>query len=93
MLLGQCQNGSQFLYRNGGLSSEIRYFRDGVLVGVVASSDEGVCPSICPFSHFYGSLEDVHCESPSVESLCPDGRAAARVPYLPFADGKPPYGC
>jgi hypothetical protein len=64
-------------------------------VGYVLTGDVGACPSICPFSHYYGAIDSVRCDSPSFEDLCTD---ASRVldgadPPMPFADGRAPGGC
>ena len=91
---GSCADGKRLLYRNGGFGSEIRYYDGERLVGYVQSGDVGFCPSVCPFSHFYGPLEDVRCESPSFEDLCPTSSAVLDgMVSMPFANGRPPGGC
>ncbi len=93
---GRCADGKELLYRNGGFTSEVRYFREGQLVGMVTSGDVGFCPSLCPFSHFYGSLDGVRCDVLELEPLCAGsslGLDASGALYLPFANGQPPYGC
>jgi hypothetical protein len=93
---GECSDGKQFLYRNGGFTSQVRYFRDGELVGMVSSGDVGVCPSPCPFSRFYGALDSVRCETSLIEPLCAGWDWIlddAGHLNLPFADGRTPYGC
>jgi hypothetical protein len=92
---GQCADGKRVLYRNGGFSSEIRYYEGEQLIGYVVSGDVGSCPSVCPFSRFYGSLNDVRCEAPRFDALCPRGPAPADggALGLPFANGRAPGGC
>jgi hypothetical protein len=92
---GQCSDGKRMLYRNGGFTSEIRYFEGERLVGLVASGDVAVCPSVCPSSNFYGSIEDVRCDAPTLEELCPGSKQilGGRPLFLPFANGEPPGGC
>ena len=94
VLTGQCADGKRLLYRNGGFVSEIRYYDGEQLVGYVGSGDVGICPSVCPFSHFYGELSNVRCDAPTFEDLCGgqsivlDGDV-----WMPFADGQAPGGC
>jgi hypothetical protein len=92
---GACADGKRLLYRNGGFTSEIRYFDGELLVGVVSSGDVGICPSVCPFSHYYGSPESVRCEAPALEELCPGSVLGASDTdlWMPFANGAPPGGC
>jgi hypothetical protein len=92
---GTCADGKRLLYRNGGFTSEIRYFDGERLVGVVGSGDVGFCPSVCPFSHYYGSPDSVRCEVPTLDALCPDPAldAAEAELWMPFANGAPPGGC
>jgi hypothetical protein len=92
---GACADGKRLLYRNGGYTSEIRYFDGEQLVGVVSSGDVGVCPSVCPFSRYYGSPESVRCDTPALEELCPGSALGAsdRELWMPFANGAPPGGC
>jgi hypothetical protein len=95
LLRGECEDGKRLLYRNGGFGSEIRYFAGEQLVGYVGSGDVGICPSVCPFSHYYGAIEDVRCGSPSFVNLCEGSSSvpdAAQV-LMPFADGQAPGGC
>jgi hypothetical protein len=92
---GVCADGKRLLYRNGGFVSEVRYYAGEQLVGLVSSGDLGFCPSLCPFSHFFGSLDDVACQAPELEELCP-GSLETTPPedlVLPFADGEAPGGC
>jgi hypothetical protein len=92
---GVCADGKRVLYRNGGFSTEIRYYEGEQLVGYVGSGDLGYCPSVCPFSHFFGTPESVRCEAPSFEALCaraPAPENGAGV-WMPFANGQPPGGC
>jgi hypothetical protein len=92
---GECADGKRLLYQNGGFVSMIRYYDGESLVGVVSSGDVGYCPSLCPFSHFFGALEDVVCEAPAVDELCP-GSSTITPPealVLPFANGEAPGGC
>jgi hypothetical protein len=95
LLGGACADGKRLLYRNGGFGSEIRYFEGEQLVGYVGSGDVGVCPSVCPFSHYYGAIEDVRCDSPRFEDLCEgsSGVPDAEQVLMPFADGQAPGGC
>jgi hypothetical protein len=92
---GECSDGKRLLYRNGGFTSEIRYFDGERLVGVVASGDIAVCPSVCPSSNFFGAVEDVRCEAPTLEELCPGSSQilGGQPLFLPFANGEPPGGC
>jgi len=92
---GACADGKRLLYRNGGFTSEIRYFDGERLVGVVSSGDLGFCPSVCPFSHYYGSPESVRCEAPTLDELCPSALLDENAPdlWMPFANGAPPGGC
>jgi hypothetical protein len=91
---GACADGKRLLYRNGGFTSEIRYFDGERLVGVVSSGDLGFCPSVCPFSRYYGSPESVRCDAPVLDELCPGGLDAAEADrWLPFSNGAPPGGC
>jgi hypothetical protein len=92
---GQCADGKRLLYRNGGFGSMIRYFEGERLVGYVLTSDVGTCPSVCPFSHYYGAIDGVRCDAPSFEDLCTDSSSLLDVSevLLPFADGQPPGGC
>jgi hypothetical protein len=92
---GQCADGKRLLYRNGGFTSEIRYFDGEQLVGFVGSGDVAVCPSICPLSRFYGDIGDVRCESPSLEELCPGSSRYIDDEglWMPFANGQAPGGC
>lgn len=92
---GVCADGKRMLYRNGGFTSEIRYYDGEQLVGYVGSGDVGFCPSVCPFSHFFGTPASVRCEAPSFEALCervpaPTGADAI---WMPFANGQAPGGC
>jgi hypothetical protein len=92
---GQCADGKRLLYRNGGFGSEIRYFDGEQLVGYVLTSDVGACPSVCPFSHYYGAIDSVRCDAPSFEDLCASSSSLlddAEV-LMPFADGRAPGGC
>lgn len=91
---GQCADGKRLLYRNGGFASEIRYFDGEQLVGYVGTGDVGICPSVCPFSHFYGELSNVRCDAPTFEDLCdePSIVLGGEV-WMPFADGRAPGGC
>jgi len=92
---GQCADGKRLLYRSGGFTSEIRYYDGEQLVGYVASGDVGSCPSVCPFSRFYGSIDDVRCDAPSFDALCggePVPVDAAGL-WMPFANGRAPGGC
>jgi hypothetical protein len=92
---GECGDGKRTLSRFGIFTSETRYFEGDRLVGVVTSGDVGACPSACPFSHFYGTLENVRCDSPTFASLCSPPRLASEPTqeWLPFADGRAPGGC
>jgi hypothetical protein len=92
---GVCNDGKRVLYRNGGFTSEIRYYDGEQLVGYVGSGDVGICPSVCPFSRFFGTPESVRCEAPSFEALCesvPAPTDGAGV-WMPFANGEAPGGC
>jgi hypothetical protein len=91
---GRCADGKRLLYRNGGFGSETRYFDAEQLVGYVLTSDVGVCPSVCPFAHYYGAIDSVRCDAPSFEDLCADSSSLLDVAgLLPFADGQAPGGC
>lgn len=92
---GQCADGKRLLYRNGGFGSEIRYYDGERLVGYVASGDVGICPSVCPFSRFYGRLESVRCDAPTFDDLCEGASSVLSdgQPWMPFADGQAPGGC
>lgn len=93
---GSCADGKRLLYRNGGFGSEIRYYEGERLVGYVQSGDVGFCPSVCPFSHYYGGIEAVRCEAPSFQDLCASSSALLEgdgLVKMPFADGQPPGGC
>lgn len=92
---GQCADGKRLLYRNGGFGSEIRYFDGEQLVGYVRTSDVGGCPSVCPFSHYYGAIDSVRCDAPSFEDLCADSSSLLEDSevLMPFADGRAPGGC
>lgn len=92
---GQCADGKRLLYRNGGFTSEIRYFDGEQLVGFVGSGDVAICPSICPLSRFYGDIGDVRCDSPTLEELCPGSSRFIDDEglWMPFADGRAPGGC
>lgn len=92
---GVCADGKRVLYRNGGFTSEIRYYEGEQLVGYVGSGDVGFCPSVCPFSRFFGTPESVRCEAPSFQALCervPAPSEGATV-WMPFANGQAPGGC
>ncbi|HTV25312.1 MAG TPA: hypothetical protein VMG12_41745 [Polyangiaceae bacterium] len=94
VLSGTCADGKHLLYRNGGFGSEIRYYDGERFVGYVHSGDIGFCPSVCPFSHFFGALDDVRCEAPSFEDLCAGSSVVLDgVVTMPFANGKAPGGC
>jgi hypothetical protein len=92
---GQCADGKRLLYRNGGFVSEIRYFDGEQLVGLVASGDVGICPSVCPRSRFYGDINGVRCDSPVFEDLCASTSSLLDEEglWMPFADGEAPGGC
>jgi len=92
---GVCADGKRVLYRNGGFTSEIRYYEGEQLVGYVGSGDVGICPSVCPFSRFFGTPESVRCEAPSFEALCDRVPAPAdgAAVWMPFANGQAPGGC
>lgn len=92
---GQCADGKRLLYRNGGFTSEIRYFDGEQLVGFVGSGDVAICPSVCPLSRFYGDIGDVRCESPTLEELCPGSSRFIDDEglWMPFANGQAPGGC
>lgn len=90
---GQCADGKRLLYRNSGFVSEVRYYDGERLVGYVSSGDVGVCPSVCPFSRFYGPVEGVRCEAPSATPIDASSRPLAEPLRLPFANGQPPGGC
>lgn len=94
VLSGACADGKRLLYRNGGFTSETRYYDGEVLVGMVVSGDVGYCPSVCPFSRYYGALDDVRCDAPTFEDLC-EGPSALLESGLeiPFANGSAPGGC
>lgn len=91
---GECADGKRLLHRNGGFVSETRYFDGERLVGIVSTGDLGFCPSVCPFSHYFGSPESVRCDAPSFTALCvaPVYSTDGTV-YLAFANGEPPGGC
>jgi hypothetical protein len=93
--VGECADGKRVLYRNGGFVSEIRYFDGERLVGIVSSGDLGFCPSVCPFSHYYGPAESVRCDAPSFTPVCPGALLDTldRALFMPFANGEPPGGC
>ena len=94
VLTGQCADGKRLLYRNGGFVSEIRYYDGEQLVGYVGSGDVGTCPSVCPFSHFYGELSSVRCDAPTFEDLCDEQSVVLDGEvWMPFADGQAPGGC
>jgi hypothetical protein len=60
----------------------------------VLSGDVGFCPSVCPFSHFYGAIESVRCEAPRFEDLCESSSAVlSGEVVMPFANGAAPGGC
>ncbi len=92
---GQCADGKRLLYRNGGFGSETRYFVGEQLVGAVFTSDVGTCPSVCPFSHYYGAIDSVRCDAPSFEDLCAGSSSVLddTEVVIPFSDGQPPGGC
>lgn len=90
---GVCADGKRVLYRNGGFASEIRYYAGEQLVGYVGSGDVGFCPSVCPFSHFFGTADSVRCDAPSFEALCQPAPVDGRELWMPFADGQAPGGC
>lgn len=92
---GVCADGKRVLYRNGGFTSEIRYYEGEQLVGYVGSGDVGFCPSVCPFSRFFGTPESVRCEAPRFEALCERVPAPADgdAVWMPFANGQAPGGC
>ena len=92
---GECADGKRVLYRNGGFTSEIRYYEGEQLVGYVGSGDVGFCPSVCPFSRFFGTPESVRCEAPRFEALCERVPAPAEgvTVWMPFANGQVPGGC
>ena len=91
---GSCADGKRLLYRNGGFGSEIRYFDGEQLVGYVLSGDVGFCPSVCPFSHYYGAIEAVRCDAPTFEDLCASSSAVLDSGLvMPFANGSAPGGC
>lgn len=92
---GECADGKRLLYRNGGFGSEVRYYDGERLVGYVHSGDVGVCPSVCPFSHFYGAITSVRCDAPAFDDLCESSSAvlAAANLSIPFANGQAPGGC
>ena len=92
---GVCADGKRVLYRNGGFTSEIRYYEGEQLVGYVGSGDVGFCPSVCPFSRFFGTPASVRCEAPSFEALCDRVPAPAdgAAVWMPFANGQAPGGC
>jgi hypothetical protein len=94
VLTGRCADGKRLLYRNGGFVSEIRYYDGEQLVGYVGSGDVGFCPSVCPFSHFYGELADVRCDAPTFDDLCEEQSIVLGPDlWMPFADGQAPGGC
>jgi hypothetical protein len=91
---GSCADGKRLLYRNGGFGSEIRYFDGEQLVGYVQSGDVGFCPSVCPFSRYFGAIESVRCDVPTFEDLCASSSLVLDgVVTMPFANGKAPGGC
>ena len=92
---GVCADGKRVLYRNGGFASEIRYYDAEQLVGYVGSGDVGFCPSVCPFSHFFGTPDSVRCDAPRFEALCGSVPAPtdASAVWMPFANGQAPGGC
>lgn len=92
---GQCADGKRLLYRNGGFGSTIRYFDGEQLVGYVLTGDVGICPSVCPFSHYYGAIGSVRCDAPSFDDLCAGSSSLVEAGELsmPFADGRAPGGC
>lgn len=92
---GACADGKRLLYRNGGFTSEIRYYEGERLVGVVSSGDVGFCPSVCPFSRYHGDPDSVRCDAPALVDLCASSAldVAEAESWLPFANGSPPGGC